>query len=46
LAWATQKELRTDVAILCVIVIGITAIVLDQLIQLLERVAVPWKQHA
>ena len=23
LAWATQKELRTDVAILCVIVIGI-----------------------
>lgn len=46
LAWATQKELRTDVAILCVIVIGITAIVLDQLIQLLERIAVPWKQFA
>ena len=29
LAWATKKQLRTDVAILCVIVIGITALVLD-----------------
>ena len=46
LAWATQKELRTDVAILCVIVIGITAIVLDQLIQLGDRLLVPWKHHA
>ncbi len=26
LAWATKKELRSDVAILCVIVIGITAV--------------------
>jgi taurine transport system permease protein len=43
LAWATQKELRTDIAILCVIVIGITAVALDQLIQLAERTFVPWK---
>lgn len=46
LAWATQKELRTDVAILCVIVIGVTAIVLDQVIQLGDRLLVPWKNHA
>lgn len=43
LAWATKKELRTDVAILCVIVIGITAVTLDQLIQLLERTLAPWR---
>jgi taurine transport system permease protein len=46
LAWATQKELRTDVAILCVVVIGLTAIILDQLLQLVERLAVPWSAHA
>lgn len=46
LAWATKKELRTDVAIMCVIVIGITAIGLDQLIKLIERFAVPWKGRA
>jgi taurine transport system permease protein len=46
LAWATQKELRTDVAILCIVVIGLTAIVLDQLLQLVERLTVPWRAHA
>jgi taurine transport system permease protein len=42
LAWATKKELRTDVAILCVIVIGLTAVILDQLIRLVERTVAPW----
>ncbi len=46
LAWFTKKDTRIDVAILCVIVIGLTAILLDQLIQLCERAFVPWKGHA
>jgi taurine transport system permease protein len=46
LAWATQKELRTDVSILCIIVIGTTAVVLDQLILAAERALVPWKGRA
>jgi len=33
-------------ALMCVIVIGFTAIAMDQLIKLAERVAVPWRQHA
>jgi taurine transport system permease protein len=45
LAWATKKETRTDIAIMCVIVIGITAVLLDQLIQLSERVLVPWRHR-
>lgn len=43
LAWATKKELRSDIAILCVIVIGLTAVVLDAVLRLIERRAVPWK---
>jgi taurine transport system permease protein len=43
LAWATKKELRSDVAIMCVIVIGVTAVALDALLGLAERRAVPWK---
>ena len=43
LAWATKKELRSDVAILCVIVIGLTAVLLDGAIRRLERRLVPWK---
>jgi taurine transport system permease protein len=46
LAWATKKENRTDIAILCVIVIGITAVLIDHLLQRLERRLVPWKAHA
>jgi taurine transport system permease protein len=46
LAWFTKKDTRIDVAVMCVIVIGLTAIVLDQLIQLCERALVPWKGHA
>ena len=45
LAWATKKELRSDVAIMCVIVIGLTAVALDALLRLAERRAVPWKGH-
>ena len=46
LAWFTKKDTRIDVAILCVIVIGLAAVLLDQLIQLCERALVPWKGHA
>jgi taurine transport system permease protein len=46
LAWATKKELRTDVAILCVIVIGITAVLLDSALRVIERRVVPWKGRA
>jgi taurine transport system permease protein len=46
LAWFTKKDTRIDVAVMCVIVIGVTAIVLDQLIQLCERALVPWKGRA
>ncbi len=46
LAWFTKKDTRIDVAILCVIVIGLVAVLLDQLIQLGERALVPWKGHA
>lgn len=43
LAWATKKELRTDVAILCVIVIGLTAVALDAALRRVERRLVPWR---
>ncbi len=46
LAWATKKELRSDVAILCVIVIGITAVLLDGILRFAERRLVPWKGRA
>lgn len=46
LAWTTRKFQQTDVAILCIIVIGITALLLDQLVKRLELAAVPWKGKA
>ena len=46
MAWATRSQNRSDIALMCVIVIGFTAIAMDQLIKLAERVAVPWRQHA
>ncbi|MGB8861845.1 MAG: ABC transporter permease [Ilumatobacteraceae bacterium] len=46
LAWSTKKELRSDIAILCVIVIGITAVLLDTVLRLAERRLVPWKGRA
>ena len=45
MAWATRSQNRSDVALMCVIVIGITAIAMDQLIKLAERIAVPWRHH-
>ena len=42
LAWATKKELLTDVAIVCVITIGLTALALDAVLRLVERALVPW----
>jgi taurine transport system permease protein len=42
LAWSTKKFQQTDVAVLCVIVIGLTAILVDLAIQLTERAVVPW----
>jgi len=46
LAWTTQKFQQSDVAVLCIIVIGITAILLDQIVQAIERLAVPWRGRA
>jgi taurine transport system permease protein len=46
LAWATKKELRSDVAIVCVIVIGGTALLLDHGVRRIERRLAPWKGRA
>ncbi len=43
LAWSTKKFQQTDIAILCIIVIGLTAIVLDLIVQTVERRVVPWR---
>ena len=43
LAWQTKKFQQTDVAILCIIVIGLTAIVLDRIVKVVERRIVPWR---
>lgn len=43
LAWSSKKELRADVAVLCVIVIGVTALVIDALLRIAERRSAPWK---
>ncbi|MFT4033980.1 MAG: ABC transporter permease [Patulibacter sp.] len=43
LAWSTKKFQQTDTAVLCIIVIGLTAIALDLLVKNLERRAVPWR---
>ncbi len=46
LAWSTKKFNQTDIAILCVIVIGLCAVAIDQVIRSIERRAVPWKGKA
>ncbi|UDY23025.1 ABC transporter permease [Nocardioides sp. Kera G14] len=46
LAWSSQKELRADVAILAVIVIGLTAIAIDAVLRLVERRVAPWRGRA
>jgi len=43
LAWETKKFQQTDIAVLCVIVIGLTAVLIDQLIRAVEHQLVPWK---
>jgi taurine transport system permease protein len=43
LAWSTKKFQQTDIAVLCVIVIGLTAVAIDLLVRRLERRLVPWK---
>ena len=46
LAYASGTELRTPLTIVCIIVIGITAIVLDSGIKALEKAIVPWRGKA
>lgn len=46
LAWSTKKFQQTDTAVLCIIVIGLTAIALDLLVKSLERRTVPWRGKA
>lgn len=46
LAYLSGTELRTPLTITCIIVIGITAIVLDSSIKALERLVSPWRGKA
>lgn len=46
LAWETKKFQQTDVAVLCIVLIGLSAIVLDGLVRALERRVVPWRGRA
>ena len=43
LAWETKKFQQTDVAVLCIVLIGLSAIVLDQLVRAVEQRVVPWR---
>jgi taurine transport system permease protein len=43
LAWVSKKTGNADTVILCIIVIGLTALALDGLVRALERVLVPWR---
>lgn len=43
LAWQTQQFQETNIAVLCIIVIGIAAIALDLVVKTLERAVVPWR---
>lgn len=46
LAWASRKQQRIEIAFLCVFVIGATALILDRLIRVVDRVLVPWRGQA
>lgn len=46
LAWSTKKLQQTDVAVLCILVIGTTALLLDRLIRAADRALVPWRGQA
>jgi taurine transport system permease protein len=43
LAWETKKFQQTDVAVLCIVLIGLSAIVLDQVVRAIEARVVPWR---
>lgn len=43
LAWSTKKQMQTDIAVLCIIVIGIAAIALDAAVKAIEKAVVPWR---
>ena len=46
LAWSTKKFQQTDVAVLCILVIGATALLLDHLIRVVDSALVPWRGQA
>lgn len=46
LAWAMKKQNASDVVILCIIVIGFTALFLDRLLKAADRALVPWRGKA
>jgi taurine transport system permease protein len=46
LAWTTRRFQQTDIAVLCILVIGATAVLLDHLVKVADRVLVPWRGKA
>ena len=46
LAYLAGGQIRPDLVIACIIVIGLAAIALDQALKFLERVLVPWRGKA
>ncbi len=46
LAYISGSQNQTAVVIACIIIIGVTAILLDQLVKLVERMLVPWRGKA
>ena len=46
LAWTTRRFQQTDIAVLCILVIGVTAVLLDHLVKVADRVVVPWRGKA
>jgi len=46
LAWVSKKFQQTDTVVLCIITIGVTALLLDRGIKALERRLVPWQGRA
>ena len=43
LAWVSKKTGNADTVVLCIIVIGLTALALDGIVKALERWLVPWR---
>ncbi|MCU1369333.1 MAG: binding-protein-dependent transport system inner rane component [Ilumatobacteraceae bacterium] len=43
LAWVSKKTGQSDIVILCIIVIGVTAVLFDYGIKVLERRLLPWR---